>query len=236
MNIFDEIKKRAADAEGKFKYSWEDLKKLRADDESKQFEHFKRQIEGHVAKRLICRSGILPLHQQCTVTNYIADTKEQQDAKLFAIKYIASFDKNNGSGFIFSGSPGTGKNHLSAGICNALMESGYTCLIISVTELMQKLRATYSKESTITEDMFIKSMVNYDLLVIDEIGLQRGTEAENITLNQIIDQRICRLKPTGLLTNLDAQQINDCLGVRIMDRMRSNGGSWISFEWESFRK
>jgi len=56
------------------------------------------------------------------------------------------------------------------------------------------------------------------------------------------------MKPTGMLTNLPAgcnkpmgdpewfANMNDLLGVRIMDRMRSNGGKWISFNWESYRK
>jgi DNA replication protein DnaC len=85
-------------------------------------------------------------------------------------------------------------------------------------------------------------MIDFDLLILDEIGLQRGTDAERLALNQIVDQRISRFKPTGMLTNLPAgstdgsPSMNSVLGVRIMDRMRSNGGKWISFNWESFRK
>lgn len=234
MSIMDEIKRRAA--QGNLKYNWEDLQQLRKDDEAKQFDHFKNQIENCRTEQVVGRSGILPLHMGCTVANFEVKTEEQREAKEFATKYISEFSQNQGSGFIFSGTPGTGKNHLAAAICNALMESNYTCLVITVNELMQKLRNCYKSGSETTEDKFIRTMIDYDLLVIDEIGLQRGTDSENLALNQIVDQRICRFKPTGMLTNLDAKSINECLGVRVMDRMRMNGGKWIPFNWESYRK
>lgn len=233
-NMFDEIKRRAA--EGNHKYSWEELQQIRKEDESKQYDHFKKQISEARSAEAIGRSGILPMHQNCSVTNFIANTAEQHKAKIFATEYIANFDKNNGGGFVFSGQPGTGKNHLAAAICNALLAHNRSCLVITVTELMQKLRNCYQSGSETTEDKFIRTMIEYDLLVLDEIGLQRNSDAEKLALNQIVDQRICRFKPTGMLTNLSAQQINECLGVRIMDRMRSCDGKWISFDWESFRK
>lgn len=60
---------------------------------------------------LMGRSGILPLHQKCTINNYIATTTEQKHAKQFAYHYILDFAKNDGMGFVFSGNSGTGKNH-----------------------------------------------------------------------------------------------------------------------------
>ncbi len=239
-NMMNEIKRRSAS--GKNKYSWEDLKKLREQDEARQRDHFKKQFSEHRARETIGRSGILPLHKDCSIDNYIANTAEQNHAKMFAQNYIDSFHMNNGSGFIFSGQPGTGKNHLAAAICNELMDSKHSCMIITVTELMQKLRNCYQSGSENTEDKFIRSMISFDLLILDEIGLQRGSDAEKLALNQIVDQRISRFKPIGMLTNLPAgsndgsPSMNSVLGIRVMDRMRSGGGKWISFDWESYRK
>lgn len=241
QSTLDEIKRRAAT--GSHKYSWDDLKMLRTIDEAKQYEVFKKQLEDHRASKTVGRSGILPLHQGCTVDNFEILSQEHATASKFARTYIDTFHMNNGGGFIFGGNSGTGKNHLAAAICNELMDSGYSCLVITVNELMQKLRSCYQSESETTEQQFIQTMIGFDLLVLDEIGLQRDSEAEKLTLNQIIDQRICRFKPTGMLTNLPAgsenpneQTVNSVLGVRIMDRMRTNGGKWIPFEWQSYRK
>ncbi len=237
MSVFDRIKQRVGNQEDfDANQAKADIKRWREEDEAKQYDHFKKQISECQSAQAIGRSGILPMHQNCSVTNYVATTAEQHNALQFATKYIADFDNNNGGGFIFSGKPGTGKNHLAAAICNALMAHNKTCLVITITELSQKLRNCYQKDSETTEDKFIQTMINYDLLVLDEIGLQRNSESEKLALNQIIDQRICRFKPTGMLTNLSSNQINECLGVRIMDRMRSFGGKWVSFNWESFRK
>lgn len=238
MSVFDRIKQMAEKNKGNFdrEEAIRQVEERRLAAEDEQYDRFKKQFDECSARESIGRSGILPLHQHCRVNNFEATTAEQAHARDFALQYITNFHLNNGGGFIFSGNPGTGKNHLAAAICNELMNRNKSCMVITVTELMQKLRNCYNSGSETTEDQFIRSMIDFDLLILDEIGLQRNSDAEKLALNQIVDQRICRMKPTGMLTNLDQRTINDCLGVRIMDRMRSNGGKWISFNWNSYRK
>lgn len=218
------------------KFTYDDLMKKRKEDNDK----FVKSIQGEQKKQSmnnsIGRSGIQPLHQRCTINNYETNTEEQNFAKAFAFNYIMNFESNSGCGFIFSGESGTGKNHLSAAICNKLIADGKQCLIITVNELIMKLRKCYGSDAECGEDKFIENLVSLDLLVLDEIGLQRENVNEKLVLNQIVDQRISRFKPTGMLTNQNAEEINKTLGIRIMDRMRMNGGQWIPFEWESFRK
>lgn len=236
MTVFDRIKQMIGDKPVDVNKAIEDVKRWRAEDEARQMERFTKQIAEHQANESIGRSGILPLHQGCTIENYIAESEGQQKAANFSRWFCDSFSENNGGGFIFGGAPGTGKNHLAASICNELMSKNKSCLVITVTELMQKLRNCYQKDSETTEDKFISTMVDFDLLILDEVGLQRRTDAEMLALNQIVDQRISRFKPTGMLTNLSPQEMTDCLGARIMDRMRMNGGKWIKFDWDSYRK
>lgn len=236
MDLKDRIKAIENSATGELKYTLDDLRAIR-ERESKAFsDQIAEKKRKACHDMAIGRSGIQPLHQGCTVNNFEADTTKKTEAKRFAYEYITSFSDNNGRGFIFSGNPGTGKNHLAAAICNALLKTGKSCLMITVNELMQKLRNTYQHDSKMTEDQFIQSIIEYDLLVLDEIGLQRGTDAERLAINQIVDQRICRIKPTGMLTNLGAADMAAVLGERVMDRMKMNGGRWISFDWESYRK
>ena len=202
-------------------------------------EAFNKEIDSRKSNEnlqsIMGRSGIMPLHQGCTIENFIATTPDQQVAKQFASDYIVGFGDNKGCGFILSGKSGTGKNHIAAAICNNLMARRKTCLVATVSDLMIKLRKCYGNDSKMSEDEFLSGLIKFDLLVIDEIGLQRGTDSEKLVLNQVVDQRISNFKPTGMLTNLDAREINDILGVRIMDRMRMNGGRWIPFSWESHR-
>ena len=71
-------------------------------------------------QRTFNRSGIRPLHQNCSFENYRVECEGQMNALSKARQYVEEFDGNIAS-FIFSGKPGTGKNHLAAAICNELL-------------------------------------------------------------------------------------------------------------------
>lgn len=232
-SFLNEIKRRAK--QGKSEYSYEDLMRLREEGAKQVSDEITQHQEERALNSILGRSGILPLHQGCTIENYVVSDHLQVFARDFAKNYIERFDNNFGTCFVFSGNTGTGKNHLSAAICNALMKKGKTCLVITVSELMIKLRNCYGKEPQYTEDQFIKQLIDFDLLVLDEIGLQKGSDHEKLILNQIIDQRIGHLKPVGVLTNLDYQDTQELLGQRIIDRLKSNNSQWIPFNWNSYR-
>lgn len=181
------------------------------------------------------RSGILPIHQGCTFHNFKAGTPAKDKALGFSKWFTEKFSHNAGQSFIFSGDTGTGKNHLSAAICNQLMSEGKTCLVITITELMIRMRTCYGDNATMDEDKFIKSLISLNLLIIDEIGLQRENINEKLLINQIIDGRLGNFKPTGILTNMGRPELTELLGKRVMDRLRDNKGQWINFKWESYR-
>tara|TARA_R110000764_G_scaffold189942_3_gene275203 strand:+ start:3105 stop:3812 length:708 start_codon:yes stop_codon:yes gene_type:complete len=220
---------------GERKYSYDDLMRMRTEGAIQATSHIIARREESALKSILGRSGILPLHQGCTIKNYIVSNDLQAEARNFAERYIYNFGSNIGSGFIFSGGTGTGKNHLSAAICNSLMSQGKTCLVVTVTELMLNMRKCYSDKAQYSEDEFIKQLINFDLLVLDEIGLQKGSDHEKIILNQVIDQRIGNLKPVGVLTNLDHNSVKAVLGERIFDRLKSNNSQWVPFNWGSYR-
>lgn len=218
------------------KYTYQELLEIREREAREFSEQLAMERKENSTEAILGRSGIQPLHQSCTVENFEANTDDKVRAANYASWFINGFEHNQGGGFIFSGKPGTGKNHLASAICNKLMSQSRSCIVITITELMIRLRKCYGPTATVSEDQFIRSMINYDLLILDEVGLQRGTDNEKLTINQIVDQRLCNLRPTGMLTNLSAEAINEVLGVRIMDRMRTNNGQWIDFNWESYRK
>ena len=78
-------------------------------------------------QRTFNRSGIRPLHQNCSFENYRVECEGQMNALSKARQYVEEFDGNIAS-FIFSGKPGTGKNHLAAAMQT---ESKYEKVIIN---------------------------------------------------------------------------------------------------------
>jgi len=184
-------------------------------------------------EKIIGRAGIQPLHRECSFGNYEVETPEQQHAVDAAKQYLQAFGQTYG-GFIFSGNPGTGKNHLATAIARNLMKRGKSVMIITVSELFEKFRQTYAKDSAVKETDLMRDVCKLDLLVLDEIGVQKGSEYEINLLTQIIDRRQLQLRPTGMLTNKNYAELVDLLRERIMDR-QTNGGIWVPFSWQSYR-
>jgi len=220
--------------QGKTQLTYDDVLKTRRKCEIETGKEIAARQQQAAMNSIVGRSGILPIHKNCSIENYMISNKGKKNANNFSNCYIDNFECNNGSGFIFSGGHGTGKNHLSAAICNRLMARGNTCLVITVSEMMIKLRKCYGDNPDYSEDQFIKQLVDYDLLIIDEIGLNKGTDHEKMILNQVIDQRTGNLKSIGILTNLDTQGFSDFVGARIVRRLQTNNSEWVVFNWKSF--
>jgi DNA replication protein DnaC len=72
------------------------------------------------------------------------------------------------------------------------------------------------------------------LLVIDEIGVGFGSEAEQVQLFDIIDARYKHRRPTILLSNLPAKDLKTALGERAYDRLRE-GSQILVCQWGSYR-
>ncbi|MDK9583354.1 DNA replication protein DnaC [Lelliottia wanjuensis] len=184
-------------------------------------------------QRTFNRSGIRPLHQNCSFENYIVENDGQQNALEKARLYVEGFDDNIAS-FIFTGKPGTGKNHLAAAICNALLLQGKSVLIITVADIMSAMKDTFNNKN-MSEEQLLKDLSNVDLLVIDEIGVQTESKYEKVIINQIVDRRSSSKRPTGMLTNYTLQEMTQLLGERVMDRMRLGASLWVNFNWGSYR-
>lgn len=73
-------------------------------------EALERENRAMKMQRTFNRSGIRPLHQNCSFDNYRVECEGQMNALARARQYVEEFDGNIAS-FIFSGKPGTGKNH-----------------------------------------------------------------------------------------------------------------------------
>ncbi|MEW5029105.1 ATP-binding protein, partial [Klebsiella pneumoniae] len=87
-----------------------------------------------------------------------------------------------------------------------------------------------------SEASLLDDLCRVDLLILDEVGIQRGSSGEKVILNQVIDRRLSYMRPVGILTNLNYESLTDTLGARILDRLQMDGGMWVNFDWDSYRK
>ncbi|EOL9120196.1 ATP-binding protein [Enterobacter ludwigii] len=178
------------------------------------------------------RSGIRERYHNCTFKNYEVRCEGQRKAFSEAKSWLNNF----GSGcacFVFGGRPGTGKNHLAAAIGNALIAQQKSVLIITVADLMTEFKAGFNGGKS--ESKLMDEMTNLDLLVLDEVGVQMYSQYEKVILHQIIDRRTAMMKPVGILTNLNSDELKQAIGERAFDRLQMGGGLWVIFDWGSYR-
>lgn len=73
------------------------------------------------------------------------------------------------------------------------------------------------------------------MIVIDEIGVQKGSDAERRILFSILENRMTDKYPTILISNLNAESLSDLIGERLYDRIKAKCVPAL-FMGESMRK
>lgn len=177
-------------------------------------------------------------------------------------KYIDKFAelKKLGTSLVFTGMPGTGKTHIALSMITGIVtnmlneicekniqrykdgESDYLstctnpCIYINTYDLFAKIKATYNKNNSDTELCIMEKYSNVELLILDEVGVQSGSDYESTIMFRIINSRYENMKPTFLISNLSEEDLSQYIGERTIDRFYENHGAVFVFDWESHRR
>jgi len=210
-----------------------DEKKREHEAERRRIEKARRQAD---INRRLDNAMIAPRFSGKTFAGYVAGT----DAQAEVLRSMREFydllaDGARPAGLILTGRPGTGKNHLACALVNdAVTNLGMTGLVTTAMKITREIKASWREGG---EQKVLRSFVEPDLLVVDEIGVQFASETELVYLTEIINDRYEWLRPTVLLSNLPitgAQSLTSVLGSRAIDRFK-DGGKVLVFNWESYR-
>jgi DNA replication protein DnaC len=87
---------------------------------------------------------------------------------------------------LFFGPSGTGKTHLSVAICNGLIEQGIRVRHYQATALVQELQR--ARDDLQLEKLFVR-LDKYQVLILDDIGYVKKSEAETHALFELIAHR-----------------------------------------------
>lgn len=182
-------------------------------------------------------SGIPDRFQNRTLDSYVASTVGQQKALKFATDYASNFESIaiGGKSAVFIGRPGTGKTHLAIGIGLHAMRTGHAVLFTTVMRAIRRVKDTWNKSHDESETDAIDALIYPALLILDEVGVQFGSETEKMILFDILNGRYEKRRPVILLSNLSLDEVKSYLGERVFDRLREDGGEVVSFDWESHR-
>jgi len=211
----------------------EKLAKLEADEAASERRWKQSQID-----RMI---GDLQLPERfagATLENYQPVNEDAARCLKLCKAYAAKWPERlkQGGGLVMCGKPGTGKNHLALAIAkHVINEHQNSALFTTALRIARLFKSTWSKNSERTEAEVIRIYTDPELLIIDEVGVQFGSESEKLILFEIINTRYERMMPTILISNLPKDELAAFIGERVIDRMNDGGGCTLAFTWESYR-
>lgn len=146
--------------------------------------------------------------------------EKSEDCELLKVgrNYVNHFRdfRKMGKGLLFYGTVGTGKSHAAACIANKLIDEGYTAYMTNFATIVNKLQATWEKQE------FIDNLIKYDLLIIDDLGVERETGFMDEQIFNVIDARLLSELPLIITTNLNPEELKkpaDIRKARVYDRL-----------------
>lgn len=201
---------------------------------------FKKEVEEEIKLRSLVSklegSGLKKRHWNKTFDNYIADTEQKQKALSKCRKLTEQIKKSQEvNNLIMIGGVGTGKTHLASSILRDLIENGKRCELWTLIDIIRSLKATWKKDAVCSEDEMLDHFSTLPLLIIDEVGVQFGSDTEKMFVFDIINGRYENMLPNVIISNLDIEGVKDIIGERCIDRLREDGGQVVAFNWQSHR-
>lgn len=137
---------------------------------------------------------------------------------------------------IFAGDVGRGKTQAANLILHAAATAGYQVERVKWGRFVRSVRATYSKESKITENDLISALVIPDLILLDDVGAaDKQSDHNERLLTAVIDERYDQGRPMILTTNLGKDELEEHLGGRAFSRLWNNADKVI-FDGPNYRE
>ena len=149
--------------------------------------------------------GVNPRRRMAQILNYCKS-------------YAEGFSENSRS-ILMRGATGLGKTHLSLSIANELLKNGFSVAYVSAPDILFQLeRAHFSYEYSKEQDL-ITTLIECDLLIIDDLGTEFATNYTNSQIYNIFNNRILRAKPVIINTNLTIKELENAYTQRFVSRI-----------------
>jgi DNA replication protein DnaC len=149
------------------------------------------------------RARIPDAFQYATLDRFV-QAKHTVQALLAAKQFVREFLPGQPAiGLMLTGSVGTGKTHLAAGMVRELAEQkGVNGRFVDVRELLDKLRSSYDDNARETQAQILRPLLTADLVAIDELGAARPSDWVFETIELLIGGLYNRTVPVIVTTNL----------------------------------
>ena len=180
------------------------------------------------------------LPQIARLKNFKTEGANQDDALKFAKTVADKIVKQSPQHVLLTGPTGVGKTHLASGIvwqCIMLNRYKYKAIFIDFQEYINKLKESYGKDDIRDQMTSLNKELEFaDLVVIDDLGAERGTEHNLDQLDKIM--RLREDKNLIVTTNLSGKEIKDLYGNRTLSRLlyHLDGNSLVMDSLKDYRR
>lgn len=121
-----------------------------------------------------------------------------------------------GSGLYLCGPVGTGKTYTAAGIIRSHIEAGERTRWLTVPTWLHKQRESFDNDTSVES---VDSLIKSELLVLDDIGVERATPWALEMLYLLINEAYNACTPLVVTSNLTYAALADKTGARIVSRL-----------------
>jgi len=193
----------------------------------------REQKEMELVQELKRNSLMDTAFREAKFENYRVDKDNARNLKLCR-RYAEHFDEmlEKNMGLLFWGDVGTGKSYSAACIANYLLERRVSVVMTSFIKLLDAMQ-NFSNDN----EALIRKLNRAKLLIIDDLGAERGTDFALENVYNVVDSRVREEKPLIITTNLTLTEIRSPSNMRlsrIYDRL--NGLYPMQFTGLSYRK
>jgi DNA replication protein DnaC len=181
------------------------------EEQKKRRQEFHRRMDS-----LAARFGI-PDPQPVTGT-FAGDDSPESKVSAACRRYVENWPemRANGIGILFYGSVGTGKTFYAGAVVNALLGRCVSAAVTSFPRLLNLLQSTPDRQK------LIDHLSRYELLVIDDLGVERDSSYAAEQVYAVIDARSRSGLPLIVTTNLTPDELRSPSSMqygRIYDRI-----------------
>jgi DNA replication protein DnaC len=146
-----------------------------------------------------------------------SSNKRSQERFARAFQVAQAFATEPKGWLVLGGPSGSGKTHLAAAIVNEQIRLEQPAFYITVPDLLDRVRASFSSGSEVPFDEFFESVKTSPMLVLDDMGVQSDTAWAREKIDQILNSRFNNMLPTVVVIAVPLEELDDRLQTRLTD-------------------
>ena len=164
--------------------------------------------------------------ESASLENFVCNTDNEKNLVAYLSRCIDEGFKQN---VIIIGGVGTGKTHLAYAVLNSVADkfecNGYkfysekNVAYRSIKAVIDEIKNSWRDATSISP---VYELSNVKTLILDEIGVQYGSNSERTELYDVFNNRYNNMLPIVAISNHSLPELQKILGQRIYDRLIDN--------------